>query len=141
LDKSKDILLAAAMAINDRASVRDDDCGKSMARTVGFFDSLTGKEMTEREGWLFMACVKLSRSQQGQYHEDDYIDAAAYIALAGAAAYGEVRPTRNGPSVGKDLPEDEGDVHGPDADETFIYKEPVVDLSLLPFAKTKENDK
>ena len=97
MDKAQDILISGAMAIKDRSSVRDDDCGKSMSRTVGFFDSLTGKEMTEREGWIFMACVKLSRSQQGEFHEDDYIDAAAYIALAGAAAYGEVRPSRNSP--------------------------------------------
>jgi hypothetical protein len=42
--------------------------------------------MTDREGWIFMALLKLSRAQGGAHHIDDYLDAAAYIALAGECA-------------------------------------------------------
>ena len=131
--EAQDILLDAANAISDRSDIRDDDCGKSMIRTVAMFNNLTGEMITEKEGWFFMACVKLARSQQGQFHLDDYIDASAYIALAGEAAYGEVRPSRNGPQVCKNVQEDESDVHGPWADQSAVeVQEPLVDLSGMP---------
>jgi len=54
-----------------------------MARAVTTFNSLTGHKLTEREGWVFMAILKLSRAQAGRHVMDDYIDGAAYMALAG----------------------------------------------------------
>ena len=83
------ILYAAAKAIADRSSTRDNGDEKSMKRTVGFFNMLADTGLTEREGWLFLACVKLCRSQQGDFHVDDYIDAASYIALAGESEASE----------------------------------------------------
>lgn len=83
---SLDILNGAIKGIEDRAPFRDDHGLKSMARTVAIFDATTGQDLTESEGWLFMAFVKISRSQQGDFHIDDYLDACAYIALSGEAA-------------------------------------------------------
>jgi len=131
MDKAQDILQAGIDAITDRSAARDDDTGKSMVRTVDIFDKLTGNDLSARDGWLFMACVKIARSQQGAFHIDDYTDAAAYIALAGEAGYGEVRPTRNGPSVGKDLPKSKGYVPRLDAYEVIGVPEPLVDLPVV----------
>ena len=85
---ARSILKQASDAIQNRAITRDNsESERSMQRTVNIFNGLINFDlMTEPQGWLFMACVKLARSQQGQFHLDDYIDAAAYIALAGEAA-------------------------------------------------------
>jgi len=87
IDSSVNILKQASDAICERSITRDNGEDKSMLKTLKVFSELVGHEvMTESEGWLFMACVKLGRSQQGKFHLDDYIDAAAYVALAGEAA-------------------------------------------------------
>ena len=79
-----EILLAAAECISNRASQRDQSDGeRSMLKTVNSFNALTGHGLTEREGWVFMAVLKLARAQAGSHILDDYIDGAAYIALAG----------------------------------------------------------
>ena len=85
---ARSILKQASDAIQNRAITRDNsDTERSMARTINIFNGLINSDLlNEANGWLFMACVKLARSQQGQFHLDDYIDAAAYIALAGEAA-------------------------------------------------------
>ena len=87
LSRAAAILRDAGDAICERQITRDNGSEKSMRRTLRVFQSLTGQDlMTESQGWLFMACVKLGRSQQGKFHQDDYTDAVAYIALAGEAA-------------------------------------------------------
>lgn len=81
------ILQDALEAIDNRASQRDRPGGeRSMATCVAAFNALTGAGLTEREGWVFMTVLKLSRAQGGRLQEDDYIDGAAYMALAGEAA-------------------------------------------------------
>jgi len=86
-DRATDLLTEAADAMADRASTRDlPDGERSMARAVRTFHALTGHLLTEVEGWTFMAVLKLSRSQAGAVHRDDFVDAAAYSALAGEAA-------------------------------------------------------
>lgn len=71
-------------AMVDRAKSRDAENGeRSMLRTVAAFNALTGRDLTEAEGWTFMIQLKLARASQGAFHADDYIDAAAYAALLG----------------------------------------------------------
>jgi hypothetical protein len=53
-----------------------------MGKTVSMFNTLTGLEISEEQGWLFMACLKLVRCQQGEFKQDNYEDGAAYFALA-----------------------------------------------------------
>ena len=85
-------LRAAAQAIADRASQRDCESGeRSMYRAVQTFNTLTGHALTERDGWVFMNILKLSRAQSSTENGapanlDDYIDGAAYMALAGEVA-------------------------------------------------------
>ena len=126
--KAQDILNSARDAIEERSAYRDTDSGKSMDRTVRIFNHLTDTGLSERDGWLFLACVKLGRSQQGEFHADDYVDAASYIALAGEAAHGQVWPSRNGPEVCRDVQEGKADVHRPDADEDRLDERTMVDM-------------
>lgn len=80
-------LRQAAIQIEDRATQRDCHEGEhSMERTVNTFNALTGHTLSERDGWVFMTVLKLARAQSsvinGTLRHDDYIDAAAYTALA-----------------------------------------------------------
>ena len=83
-----DILQAAAGHMRDRAATYDKPEGeRSMGATVAAFRAVSGVEMTETQGWLFMALLKAVRSQQGAYRADSFEDGAAYFALAGESAY------------------------------------------------------
>lgn len=82
-----DILIAAADAISDRASLRDQPNGeRSMARAVASFNAIYGTDITELQGWQFMVLLKMARSVAGRVNVDDFTDAAAYAALAGECA-------------------------------------------------------
>lgn len=81
-----DILAKARAAIGDRAATRDIAEERSMARTVTAFNALARHNLSETDGWLFMAILKAARSTAGTPTEDDYIDGAAYFALAGESA-------------------------------------------------------
>jgi ketol-acid reductoisomerase len=82
-----EILEAAGSHMRDRAATYDSPAGeRSMGSTVAMFNTLVGQDMTEEQGWLFMALLKMVRSQQGELRMDSYEDGAAYFALAGEAA-------------------------------------------------------
>lgn len=90
------ILALGAQALQDRASSRDQPGGeRSMARAVDMFNAYAGgdRRMSETDGWMFMVFLKAARAVQGKVNEDDYIDGAAYFALAGESA------TRGGPET------------------------------------------
>ena len=85
--KSKDFLQQAQSEMEDRAATYDKPEGeRSMANTVAMFNAMTGHNLTEEQGWKFMCCLKLVRSEQGNYREDNYVDGAAYFSLAGESA-------------------------------------------------------
>ena len=83
-----DHLQAGLDALTDRAATRDatDTGERSMAKTVAAFNTIYGKDLTEEQGWQFMALLKIVRGSQGGFRDDDYTDQAAYAALAGEAA-------------------------------------------------------
>lgn len=84
---ASDYLREAADHIDQRAAVRDLPEGeRSMARTVAAFNILTGHQITETEGWMFMSVLKLARASAGETNLDDFIDQAAYGALAAESA-------------------------------------------------------
>lgn len=86
--KAHEILEAGAGHLRDRAATYDKPEGeRSMAATVDAFRAVTGHDLTEEQGWLFMALLKAVRSQQGAFRADSYEDGAAYLALAGEAAH------------------------------------------------------
>lgn len=82
-----DFLNDASAALEQRASTRDCAEGeRSMARAVAAFNALSGHDICERDGWLFMAVLKAARAMAGGHNGDDYVDGAAYFALAGECA-------------------------------------------------------
>lgn len=82
-----DILRIAREHISQRAQQRDAENGeRSMSKTVSAFNEIFGHEITEAQGWQFMALLKIVRGSQGDFHRDDYEDQAAYAALAGECA-------------------------------------------------------
>lgn len=84
---ASDFLLAAMNHLGDRASTYDNPTGeRSMGRTVEAFNAITGHKLSEEQGWLFMSCLKLVRSQQGKYKSDNFEDLIAYGALQGECA-------------------------------------------------------
>lgn len=86
------ILIEAADCIGSRAAERDQDSERSMSRAVAMFNAWRGGDgadcghLSERDGWVFMALLKLSRAAGGDHRLDDYVDGAAYVALAGECA-------------------------------------------------------
>ena len=75
------ILRTAAQTISARAVSRDLAAERSMRRAVSAFNILTGQSLSETQGWLFMAILKLARATAGKLNNDDLLDAAAYVAL------------------------------------------------------------
>lgn len=90
---ASEILRKSAQHIEDRAAARDQAGGeRSMARTVAAFNALTGHQLSERDGWLFMANLKMARACTTPAGlPDDYEDMSAYAALAGESV-AEVKP-------------------------------------------------
>ena len=73
--------------MEDRAVTYDKEDGeRSMGKTMAAFNVITGSNLTEEEGWLFMEILKQVRSMQGNFKADNYEDLAAYAALRGECA-------------------------------------------------------
>lgn len=86
--KAEQFLRNGADVLAERGKEYDKPEGeRSMARTVAAFKAITGKELTEAEGWLFMECLKNVRQWQNpdRYHEDSAVDGVNYSALKAEA--------------------------------------------------------
>jgi hypothetical protein len=59
-----------------------------MASTIKAFNALTGRDLSESEGWEFMVLLKMVRGRQGQVRRDDYVDLSSYGALLGECKLG-----------------------------------------------------
>lgn len=91
-----EVLRIAAITITERGAQRDTKTGngtpaeRSMAATVAAFNALEGTSLSEAQGWRFMQVLKLARAatseRNGVFNADDYVDGAAYSALAHEAA-------------------------------------------------------
>lgn len=85
--KADQILRAGLDILVARGEQRDQPTGeRTIPSVVAAFNALTGHTMTEQQGWLFMALVKVRRCQTGKPDPDHYVDGANYFALAGEAA-------------------------------------------------------
>lgn len=63
---------------------------RSMAATVAAFNAITGRDLSEPEGWLLMSLVKRVRQYQNPaFHRDSAEDAVAYAALEAEALAAE----------------------------------------------------
>jgi len=82
-----EILAVAVREMKARETLYDTPGGeRSMANTVAIFNIACGTNLSEEQGWKFMSCLKLVRSEQGDFQLDNYVDLAAYAALCGEAA-------------------------------------------------------
>lgn len=83
-----DILQAAAGHMRDRAATYDKPEGeRSMGRAVEAFNAITGRDLSESEGWLLLQVLKSVRlfARPG-YHADSAEDCVAYAALVAESA-------------------------------------------------------
>lgn len=86
--KAPDFLRNAAAIMDERGKQYDQPSGeRSMGKTVAAFENITGKRITEAEGWLFMEILKNVRQWQNpeKYHADSAEDGVAYSALKAEA--------------------------------------------------------
>lgn len=84
------LLDAAAGHMRDRAATYDKPEGeRSMGKTVEAFNTITGRDLRESEGWLLMALLKMVRSEtRADAHRDSIEDLIAYGGLYGEARLG-----------------------------------------------------
>ncbi len=74
-------LRRAAEVLAERGKDYDDGRERSMGKAVDAFNVITGAELTERDGWLFMQVLKLVRLTTAEgFHRDSYEDNIAYAA-------------------------------------------------------------
>jgi class 3 adenylate cyclase len=77
------ILNKAATLMEQRGQQYDQPEGeRSMGKTVAAFNCLTGQQLTEAQGWLLLALLKMVRDNQREKpHQDSCEDLVAYAAL------------------------------------------------------------
>ena len=82
-----DMLEAARSHMRGRSAVYDKPEGeRSMGRTVAAFNAITGHDLAESQGWLFMQVLKSVRDQTAPGgHADSQEDNVAYAALGAEA--------------------------------------------------------
>ena len=86
------LLEKAAQTMRERSVERDTEDERAMAVTVALFNAaFPALNISEYQGWMFMLFLKVARAHGGKFREDDYLDMAAYSALAG-----ECRSSENG---------------------------------------------
>lgn len=85
--KAQDFLTRAAALMAERGQQYDQPQGeRSMGRAVVAFNALTGRSLSEAEGWLLLQLLKDARQwQRPGYHADSAEDCIAYAALKAEA--------------------------------------------------------
>lgn len=81
----------AGRHLHQRAATYDQPEGeRSIGRTVRAFNAITSHDLTESEGWLLMALLKMVRdNQRPAPHQDSLEDLVAYAALYAEARLAE----------------------------------------------------
>jgi len=76
LEKARDLMI-------ERGKDYDQPQGeRSMSKATAAFNIITGKDISEPEGWLFMQILKDVRQWQKEgFHQDSAEDCIAYAAL------------------------------------------------------------
>lgn len=87
------LLVRASEHMDARASQYDKPEGeRSMGKAVEAFNAITGRDLSEPEGWLLLQVLKDVRLfQRPGYHADSAEDCIAYAALKGEAKAREVK--------------------------------------------------
>lgn len=82
-----EFLHRAATIMEERGKQYDKPGGeRSMGKTVAAFNAITGRDLTEAEGWLLLETLKNVRLwQKPGFHQDSADDGVAYSALKAEA--------------------------------------------------------
>lgn len=86
-------LLNSAITIQESRGAEYDTSQKerNMGKVVTAFNTITGQNLTEVEGWEFMCVLKqvryFSAAQAGQSHNDSLLDLVSYASLLGEAGW------------------------------------------------------
>jgi len=102
---AQQLLNKAQTHMQARAATYDKPEGeRSMAATVEAYNAITGHSLTEANGWLLMAVLKMVRdNQRKEAHVDSVEDLVAYASLYGEARLCEVaKPLADGVAVNPD---------------------------------------
>ncbi|WP_236166360.1 hypothetical protein [Pseudomonas juntendi] len=87
--KNSTYFLQAAIDVQAGRGKQYDAPGgeRSMGRTVQAFNAITGRDLTEAEGWLLLQVLKDVRQWQNpdNFHEDSALDGVAYSSLKAEA--------------------------------------------------------
>lgn len=100
--RAPDLLKRAADIMEERGRQYDKPGGeRSMAQCVAAFNAITGRDLTEQEGWTMMAVLKMVRFFQNTAvpHRDSLDDLIAYTALLGESALGKSSVASPLPSI------------------------------------------
>ena len=77
--KASEFLESGLGHMIDREQSYDAPGGeRSAEKTVNVFNALTGHNLTPLDFWKLMCCLKMVRSEQGEFKADNYEDLAAY---------------------------------------------------------------
>lgn len=81
------ILHQAAATVEQRGKDYNSPGGeRSMRATVEAFNAIRGKDLSVVDGWAFMEILKMVRARHSPHKIDNFLDGAAYAALAGEEA-------------------------------------------------------
>ncbi len=82
-----EFLQTAADTMTLRGRTYDQPTGeRSMGKAVSMFNTCTGRDLSESEGWLLMQLLKDVRQwSRAEYHADSALDCVAYAALKAEA--------------------------------------------------------
>lgn len=87
--KNSTYFLQAAIDVQVKRGTQYDAPGgeRSMGRTVQAFNAITGRDLTEAEGWLLLQVLKDVRQWQNpdKFHEGSALDGVAYSSLKAEA--------------------------------------------------------
>lgn len=89
--KATEFLQAAIDVQSERGKQYDSPEGeRSMGRTVQAFNAITGRDLTEAEGWLLLQVLKDVRQWSAKgFHADSALDGVAYSSLKAEALSAE----------------------------------------------------
>lgn len=86
-ESAVEFLNQASSLLTERGKQYDQEGGeRSMGKTVSAFNAITGKDLSEPEGWLLLQILKDVRQwQHPGFHRDSAEDSVAYSALKSEA--------------------------------------------------------
>ncbi len=89
LIKADSLLSEALETLIQRGQLHDKagEEERSLGKVAEMMTALKGVPYTAQDIGLVQICVKLVRSQQGNYHHDNFVDLAGYAALTGEEAH------------------------------------------------------